>query len=170
MYLGKHIPIHFGGPGNQAKRAVMNEACANKRVRPTFSRMSGIQEWKDAIFLFVNVGLESDNKFLESGQRIIWYAQNRQSEVSSQIQRMIHHATGCKYPHDAKEGEPTVQLAPCSIALICRLEDEPYIWCGELNYVRHNASVHPIEFVWQIQRHTALKGAPLFERLLAVGS
>ena len=35
------------------KRAVMEEACAEGS--PSFSRMSGIQEWRNAVFLFVNI-------------------------------------------------------------------------------------------------------------------
>ena len=35
------------------KRAVMNAAAVG--ATPRFNRMSGIQEWRNAIFLFVNV-------------------------------------------------------------------------------------------------------------------
>jgi hypothetical protein len=47
--LGKIIPPM----GGQVKRAVMEEACAEGS--PSFSRMSGIQEWRNAVFLFVNI-------------------------------------------------------------------------------------------------------------------
>ncbi len=53
-YLGEEVPVHFGGDGNQAKRAVMYEANAERHIpRPTFSIMSGMQEWANAVFLFV---------------------------------------------------------------------------------------------------------------------
>ena len=48
-FLGKIIPPM----GGQVKRAVMEEACAEGS--PSFSRMSGIQEWRNAVFLFVNI-------------------------------------------------------------------------------------------------------------------
>jgi hypothetical protein len=106
-YLGRPVPIALGGPGNQAKRAVMLEACANRAVRPTFSRMSGIQQWANAVFLFVNVGGASgfDNVFLDGGRRVTWFAQATQTEVSPVILRLIHHASGYAYDGDSDDGD-----------------------------------------------------------------
>ena len=51
----------------QIKASVMHFASANGAM-PTFSRMSGIQEWDNAVMLFVNVyGGEYKNVFLEDG-------------------------------------------------------------------------------------------------------
>jgi hypothetical protein len=47
-WLGKLIPMHLAGPGKQAKAAVMVAANSTPGQRPTFSRMSGIQEWANA--------------------------------------------------------------------------------------------------------------------------
>jgi hypothetical protein len=61
-YLGEHVPVYFGGDGNQAKRAVMYEANAFRSIPcPTFSIMSGLQEWSNAMFLFV-VSSEATSK------------------------------------------------------------------------------------------------------------
>ena len=49
-FLGRHIP-KIGG---QAKRAVM-DAAAGTTSNPRFNRMSGIQEWTNAVMLFVNI-------------------------------------------------------------------------------------------------------------------
>ncbi|RYG51207.1 hypothetical protein EON66_11015 [archaeon] len=163
---------------------------------------AGIQEWSNAIFLFVNLGEDSSNEFLEGGSQIVWYAQNRQTMDSAQIHRLIHHATGCWYPpldatgatttlpasditmHEAhtsrdeagdvkpmspREGASNavrhavdedgdarnaaaarVQLAPCDVCLICRLGTDPYVWCGRLTYVSHDATRHPIKFIWRL--------------------
>lgn len=191
-WLGLHVPVSLGGPGNQAKRAVMNEACADRRVQPTFSRMSGIQEWSDAVLLFVNLGPDSSNDLLDDGTTIVWYAQNRQTVASAQIQRLIHHATGCDYPpaasasssaaaavaasatkDDDDDGEEDaaataggegggssagpVHLAAAAVCLAVRLPDEPYIWCGELDYVAHDPRTTPIRFVWRLRDAAALK-------------
>ena len=48
-FLGKIIPPL----GGQVKRAVMETSC--RSATPKFSRMSGIQKWKNCIQLFVNV-------------------------------------------------------------------------------------------------------------------
>jgi len=66
------------------KRAVMELGSQTScSITPTFSRMSGIQEWKNCIFLFVNVyGDDYKNVFLDGGRRITWFAQSRQNEGS----------------------------------------------------------------------------------------
>ena len=51
----------------QIKASVMQAASLDGTM-PTFSRMSGIQEWDNAVMLFVNVyGGEYKNVFLHGG-------------------------------------------------------------------------------------------------------
>ena len=64
-FLGKIIPPL----GGQVKRAVMETSC--RSATPKFSRMSGIQKWKNCIQLFVNVyGNGYKNVFLNGGRQI----------------------------------------------------------------------------------------------------
>ena len=64
-FLGKIIPPL----GGQVKRAVMETSC--RKATPKFSRMSGIQKWKNCIQLFVNVyGNGYKNVFLNGGRQI----------------------------------------------------------------------------------------------------
>jgi hypothetical protein len=64
-FLGKIIPPL----GGQVKRAVMEASCTNGT--PKFSRMSGIQKWRNCIQLFVNVyGNGYKNVFLNGGKQI----------------------------------------------------------------------------------------------------
>lgn len=93
-YLGQNVPMHLGGSGRPAKAAVMNASCANQRVRPTFNKMAGIQCWANAIFLFINIEAGGENEFYEGGACLNWNAQNRQTEFSSDIVRLIWHQTG----------------------------------------------------------------------------
>eukprot|EP01137_Pigoraptor_chileana_P018474 Opistho-2@78006 len=61
--------------------------------------MSGIQEWRNAVMLFVNVSAESDddksrlntydNMFLDRGRRITWFAQTTQHPGTPVIQRLL---------------------------------------------------------------------------------
>ena len=70
------------------------EECA-PNFSPTFSRMSGIQEWKNAVCLFINVyGDGYKNVFLEQGRFVTWFAQSRQWEGTPVVQRMINCAGG----------------------------------------------------------------------------
>mmetsp|Transcript_18026 Transcript_18026/g.22175 ORF Transcript_18026/g.22175 Transcript_18026/m.22175 type:complete len:265 (-) Transcript_18026:1386-2180(-) len=82
--LQSHIGNIISPMGGQVKRAVMELGSQTScSITPTFSRMSGIQEWKNCIFLFVNVyGDDYKNVFLDGGRRITWFAQSRQNEGS----------------------------------------------------------------------------------------
>ena len=76
----------------QVKRAVMNEAAAPKV--PRFNRMSGIQEWVNAIFLFVNVEGDSyANLFLKAGEHMTWFAQPLQVSSSASTTRTMYWAS-----------------------------------------------------------------------------
>lgn len=93
--LGDPIP-RIGG---QVKAAAMYFA-APEGVRPKFSRMSGIQQWRNAVFLFINVGgNDYANIFEEEGNgddarcSVSWFAQKRQHELTPVILRLIASVT-----------------------------------------------------------------------------
>lgn len=106
-FLGEIIPPL----GGQVKRAAMEAASAEGS--PSFSRMSGIQEWQNAVCLFINVyGDGYKNVFLDEGREVTWFAQPRQWEGTPVIQRMINSAGGVVTDDDgvAEEVEATPVL------------------------------------------------------------
>jgi hypothetical protein len=158
----KHLNTNFLGQiipplGGQVKRAAMLE-CAPKSS-PTFSRMSGIQEWKNAVCLFVNVyGDGYKNVFLEGGRFITWFAQNRQWEGTPVVQRLINCAGGKN-----AEGS-TVKATP--VLLFCRNKGQGYVYCGRLGYSGHDPDRIPVRFVWELLDHeTMVRGEP-FQNLV----
>eukprot|EP00938_MAST-03A_sp_MAST-3A-sp1_P000733 g733.t1 len=139
-WLGKIVP-KLGG---QVKRAVMELAVSNGS--PKFSRMSGIQEWRNVVMLFVNVyGDEYKNVFLHGGRQITWFAQSRQWEGTPVIQRLIHCAGGCVSFEDEEED---VNFEETPVLLFCRNLGQGYVYCGELSYMAHEPSQIPVRFVW----------------------
>jgi hypothetical protein len=179
-YLGREIPMSLGGgSGHQAKRAVMTEASGFPGRCPSFSRMSGVQVWTNAVFLFVNV-TSGENEFFRGGAEVTWFAQNTMTMRTPTLLRLIHHATGYPPPANAdasrsdsaharaaSDGEGAIRLDPCSVVLICRIETEPYIWCGLLDYVRHDPSARPIKVWWRLRDFDALRTKDGFQRVLA---
>ena len=161
----KHLDGDFLGQiiaplGGQVKRAAMME-CAPKSS-PTFSRMSGIQEWKNAVCLFVNVyGDGYKNVFLEGGRFITWFAQNRQWEGTPVVQRMINCAGG--KDSDGK----TVKSTP--ILLFCRNKGKGYVYCGRLGYSGHDPDRIPVRFVWELLDHEKLVQTAPFNSLVEAG-
>lgn len=68
-------------------------ACAPSARCPKFNKMSGIQQWRNAVMLFVNVGgHDYSNVWLDGGRRIVWFAQPTQHEATPVIARLLAHA------------------------------------------------------------------------------
>ena len=157
--VGEEIPA-IGG--TQAKRGAM-EWVAEKGTTPTFSRMSGIQEWQNAICLFVNVyGDGYKNVFLHAGEEITWFAQPRQWEGSPVIQRLINCAGG----HLQTDDGDTEYIDETPVFLFCREEGRPYVFCGSLSYLAHDPTRLPVRFLWHLDDFQHLQHKPNFTSLL----
>lgn len=174
-WLGKIIPPK----GGQVKRAVMD--LANATALPIrFSRMSGIQEWRNTIMLFVNVyGDEYKNVFLGGGRLVTWFAQRRQWEGTPVIQRLIHsdgatvtfeEETTCSDDSikEVKAASQTniVEYERTPVLLFCRNKGFGYCYCGELGYLGHDPTQLPIRFVWELLDFEVLRFAEPFRALL----
>ena len=158
-FLGRVVPPL----GGQVKRAVME--AASPGVSPTFSRMSGIQEWRNAIMLFVNVyGDGYKNSFVGGGVEITWFAQPRQWEGTPVVQRLVN-CDGGEVAADG--GGEAAHFDETPVLLFCREEGQGYVYCGELAYLGHDPARIPIRFVWQLTDYEQLKDAPPFQSLVA---
>ena len=113
---------HLGRPisdGTGAfKAAVVHEI--SPITNPKFSKMSGIQEWRNVVTLFVNVGDKHgdsyENVFTHCGGRITWFAQPRQGEDTPVIQRIARTNDG--------KGMDALALATAPAGLIPGDEDD----------------------------------------------
>ena len=138
---------------------------ASPGVSPTFSRMSGIQEWRNAIMLFVNVyGDGYKNSFVGGGVEITWFAQPRQWEGTPVVQRLVNCDGGEVAADGGGEG---AHFDETPVLLFCREEGQGYVYCGELAYLGHDPARIPIRFVWQLTDYEQLKDAPPFQSLVA---
>ena len=152
-FLGNIIPPM----GGQVKRAVMEEASADGS--PTFSRMSGIQEFKNAVLLFINIyGDGYKNVFLDGGRQITWFAQNRQWEGTPVVQRLIN----CEGGKDVTG--KTIRQTP--VLLFCRCLGKGYVFCGRLGYCGHDPERIPIRFVWELKQFQDVSTCVDFQDLI----
>ena len=157
-----HLDTHFLGKiipplGGQVKRAVMEEASAS--CSPKFSRMSGIQEWRNAILLFVNVfGDGYKNVFLDEGRAITWFAQSRQWEGTPVVQRLINCEGGTNLEGKAVRRTP--------VLLFCRNLGCGYVYCGRLGYGGHDPDRIPIRFIWELTDYEKIAERPDFQSLV----
>ena len=157
--------------GGQVKRAAMEELYSGKGS-PRFSRMSGIQEWKNSVALFVNVyGTGYKNVFLNGGNEITWFAQSRQTEHTPVIKRLVRSEGGVYIDENDEGEEEEVDVKPTPVLLFCRNLGQGYVYCGRCLYLGHDPSRSPIRFVWQLQDFDKLKQCEPFNALIdACGS
>jgi hypothetical protein len=149
--IGSLVGEHIEPIGGQVKGAVMR-ALNGGKVFPAFNKMSGIQEWRNCIALFVNVGGGCyENLFSDDGERISWFAQRTQHEGTAVVQRMIKSQSGA---------------TTTPVVLFCRLPKQPYVCCGELVYESHDATRSPLAFTWRLQHYPELIIKPEFSELL----
>lgn len=140
------------------KDAAMQLCCSlsdeNSGASVSFSRMSGIQQFRDAVVLFVNIGGSSyRNVWLKDdrgrmGARITWFSQRTQSLDSPVIARMLKHG--------ARRAPGSHRLGSLPILLFCRLEGEPYACCGRLARFSEDLDARPMRFVWELMDYDDL--------------
>ena len=78
-----HTKGKLGDPiDNYGKAAVM--ILANNGIQPKFSKYSGVCEWKNCVFLWVNIvkgkGVNYGNTFNEKGRFITWFGGSKMTE------------------------------------------------------------------------------------------
>ena len=119
------------------KVPIMWGMCAAMYTYPKFSRMSGVQQWRNAVVLFINIDSSDvyDNTFTMTpdGQVYVdWFAQERHHEHSPVIKRLVR-------------GEDT-------ILLFGRIVNMPYVYFGELAYEDHRVTETPIRFRFRLNQ------------------
>lgn len=67
---------------------------------------------------------------------------------------------------DSDDESEDIVIPPSQVALVCRIELEPYVWCGSLEYVSHDPHSRPISFTWRLKDFDKLRTIPEFQRLL----
>ena len=139
---------------------------------PKFSKMSGIQEWRNCVALYVNVGDKHgnayDNVFTRAGSRITWFAQPRQDEDSPVIKSIMKTATlDEESVEDAMiRAENGDEAAPKHVDwplhLFCRMEGCEYVYCGRLKMLDVDTKKRPMKFTMRLVDAPLLRGSEHF--------
>mmetsp|Transcript_27393 Transcript_27393/g.86838 ORF Transcript_27393/g.86838 Transcript_27393/m.86838 type:complete len:329 (-) Transcript_27393:67-1053(-) len=171
-WLGKEMPA-FGKACVMSTAAAAvsigvaepKDGAAASGVVPRFNKYSGVAEWSNALFLFVNIGgADYANNFLEGGQSITWFGGSRMHPDTKVVKRLLQYGraaanpTPDTKPHKAtpRSTTPTPVPRQSSIVLLCRFQGEPYVCCGRLAYVEHSELEMPLRFVWRLMDADAL--------------
>eukprot|EP00929_Paragymnodinium_shiwhaense_P007853 TRINITY_DN111768_c0_g1_i1.p1 TRINITY_DN111768_c0_g1~~TRINITY_DN111768_c0_g1_i1.p1 ORF type:complete len:242 (-),score=35.34 TRINITY_DN111768_c0_g1_i1:210-935(-) len=165
-HLGHHCP-HFGKKGVVQLAAPVTSAASSSRSTsasaaagglPRFNKYAGWVEWRNAIFVWMNAsGGSFTNTFRRGGSQVNWYVGGANpTEKSPIVKRLLSIANR----DDAKESKTRIML-------FCRrLATEPYVYCGNVKYLRHDAKKKGFEFTWQLRDVEKLKAQPGFKRIL----
>jgi len=118
----------------------------------SFSKYSGVLEWKNALFLWVNLtsGCSKSNhstdqgsvrnEFFNSGRSISWFGGSKATEDTPVIQRLIHmNADAISKDHDA-----VILWVRYSLGTSSTLS--PYICLGRCGYEHHVSGSRPLKF------------------------
>eukprot|EP00559_Dactyliosolen_fragilissimus_P005863 CAMPEP_0184859738 /NCGR_PEP_ID=MMETSP0580-20130426/4727_1 /TAXON_ID=1118495 /ORGANISM="Dactyliosolen fragilissimus" /LENGTH=292 /DNA_ID=CAMNT_0027356541 /DNA_START=449 /DNA_END=1324 /DNA_ORIENTATION=+ len=149
-YLGRSVGINGKAATIDKSFMMSNQDLIDPLAMPkiSFNKYSGVCEWKNATFLWVNIGAPNSNvinNFIGGGMKMTWFGGSRMYNESPVIQHLIE--TGKRASsNDLKDTD--------GIILWCRKFDkerkvfEPYICLGRVGYSTHNSASHPIEFIW----------------------
>ena len=115
--------------------------------RLSFNKYSGVQEWEDCIFLWVNLYDKNNavvNEFLDDGRQITWFGGSRMvDDTQPLVGKLI------RWGKDATD-------ASSRIVLWCRRFDTlrktygPYVCLGRLAYHAYEPGSYPLAFVWNL--------------------
>ncbi|GKY95255.1 hypothetical protein MPSEU_000487900 [Mayamaea pseudoterrestris] len=110
-------------------------------VQVSFNKYSGVQEWANCFFLWVNFGALNNqvvNEFYDDGKQVIWFGGSSMHSETPVVQRLQH------------------PLNKGRVILWCREYSSatktfgPYVCLGRLELLRYNSQTQPLEFVWKL--------------------
>lgn len=126
--------------------------------RLSFNKYSGVQEWENCIFLWVNLGGKGNsvfNEFLEGGHQITWFGGSRMVDDSPIVQKLLAWGKEPTSWHTSTESKGSDSNYSKLVLWCRRFEVErkafgPYICLGRLAYASHEPASYPLSFVWRL--------------------
>lgn len=173
------------------KAAIMS--MSNGGTLPRFSKYSGVVEWHNCVYLWVNLGGKSgySNAFFDKGESIMWFGGSKMTADTAVIQRLMkktnkssgeeveeamEHTTKNTINRDEVKKESNVpkregiaESSDDAVLLFVRVEGESYSCLGRLKYVGFDLSTSPVKIQWRLTDHHRFAGTEEFERILKEG-
>jgi len=174
------------------KAAIM--ALSNYGKPPRFSKYVGALEWKNCVYLWVNLGGKSgySNAFSEQGRHIMWFGGSKMHKGtikgdqfyshllssapiyfalcwvdSHVIQRIARAAKVETIKSEDNKQSPSADTDTETVVLFVRIEGENY-WClGRLQWVAIDLLASPVKVKWELMDYDLFCNDAHFKRLLA---
>jgi hypothetical protein len=192
-WLGKLVPnFGLGYKASAITLAASGVAATSGRASVKFSKYSGIQEFKDAVVLFVNVGGDSyANMFkrvppghakaageaasasaaAEQDVSLTWFARPKDKPESPVIARLTHAYLAARDEAAAADAEESV---PVGLFMRDLRDTRPggkaspplYVWCGLLELLDVDFAASPMRFQWRLRDTAELADSKHFQQLI----
>lgn len=134
------------------KLAVM--VASNGGSAPKFSKYAGVVEWRNCLYLWVNIAGKDGytNSFREQGRFVTWYGGSKMRPDSEMGARVLRAGSG-----------------EC-VVLFARLPGEAYTCLGRLGVAKASTDRHPVKVEFELLDYAALKGKEQFTKILRENS
>mmetsp|Transcript_3156 Transcript_3156/g.5979 ORF Transcript_3156/g.5979 Transcript_3156/m.5979 type:complete len:310 (+) Transcript_3156:855-1784(+) len=125
---------------------------------PRFNVFEGLVEWRNAMFLWINLDSHTApyaNVFYSRQKdelAVVWYASAKYTTDHPSIQRLVTH----------RQSDTPVLL------FTRRTTQSPYIVCGRLEYQSHREAVSPLPLLFRLMDYPKLKSSFEFLDLLEI--
>lgn len=147
QFLNELLCIPLDAP---TKAEVMSKSYS--KGTPKFSKYSGVVEWSNCIYLWVNIANENcdyPNEMREDGKLISWFGGSRMHSDTPVVSRLTN-------PN--KKGKDKVLL-------FVRFDKESYTCLGEVIPKQCFLDTHPISCVWELKNYEEIKDLEYFSRV-----
>lgn len=133
----------------------------------SFNKYCGVQEFKNAIFLWINLGSKDNpvvNDFLDGAHQVTWFGGSRMHDESPVIHKLLNY--GRQDNSNGANNNPAegrISKPHSNIILWCRRyqtetkQFTPYVCFGRLSYQSHVPQSHPLKFIWNLIDYEGLK-------------
>jgi len=125
-------------------------------TRLSFNKYCGVQEWRNAVFLWVNLGNKDNpvvNDFLKDAKQVTWFGGSRMHDESPVILKLIQMGQEA-----AKSSSSSSQIVLwCRKYQVETKQFTPYVCFGRLGYESHEPGSYPLSFVWNLLDYQGFK-------------
>eukprot|EP01038_Epipyxis_sp_PR26KG_P006304 gene6304-8683_t len=137
---------------------------------PKFNKYSGVTEWKNAVYLWVNIGGKEGyhNAFTGDGRYMMWFGgskMNKDSPVVLRLLQSVNHSINLMTPVEESSANKTSQ-AHDTILLFVRLEGENYCSLGRLKPIGYDLNTTPIRIQWELLDYDSIHSTDHFKAIL----
>ena len=158
---------------NFGKAAVM--ALSNSGKTPKFSKYSGVAEWRNCVYLWVNItghdGSAYNNTFTENGRYMQWFGGSRMHADSPVTQRLINAGSSTGLPTPTSSPlELSHRTASETVILFVRHESEPYCCLGPVRPLSYQVERPPVTFTFELCFYEALRNSNYFQGIVKMQS